>query len=587
MTDYDNLQYVQNDTTTLKVVLYLRQSDREQRLSISQQREECRSYAASRRWQIVNEYIDDGKSGSKSIEKRLNFHRMISEAQNPLRDWAAILVWDTSRFSRLDPLTGAEYKQKLRKVGVWLETTKGEKIDWGTSMGRVLDAVKSEADHEYSLNISRNVVRGRRAILALGYMATAVPYGYDRQYYENSEARMVIPRRQVFSKPRNWHLKPIPNEREARIVKWLYHEWFTKDMSLTGTVRLLSGKSIPGPGGKPDWTLQQVKNLLTERLYIGDAEIGSGIATHDVHNRIGQTVQPNAFPPLIERHIWDAVQIKIKAREGAEWRPRSSSGLLSGICKCGHCGHTMARRKYKGRTKYVCESQIRRPSLGCHQWRIDEAEVLPIIIKELMEAVDFEIVKALESKPQISDSSAELIRLKKQEANCKRQLVRAAKNVLLVDPENFEDVQQQLTTLRKQHEFVVDKIHTIETTKSSSEQEQIKQWWEKNKDDLIELSGKIFKGDTPHNPQNGMYSSIRPIFSDETVALETKSFRELLQRLKVELKFYWKRRGQTQWSLTSGVLNAQIRPNTIPIERNVKPNNQDAGTNVTGSSARS
>lgn len=62
----------------LRVVLYLRQSDREQRLSIEQQRQECRAYAQSRGWVIVAEYIDNGKSGSKEVAKRTQWHRLIA-----------------------------------------------------------------------------------------------------------------------------------------------------------------------------------------------------------------------------------------------------------------------------------------------------------------------------------------------------------------------------------------------------------------------------------------------------------------------------------------------------------------------------
>src|SRR5690349_21775050 len=81
----------------LRVVLYLRMSDREQRLSIDQQRRECRTYAQARGWIIVHEYVDKDKSGSKEIARRVDFHRMIADAEKPNRGWDAILCWDSSR----------------------------------------------------------------------------------------------------------------------------------------------------------------------------------------------------------------------------------------------------------------------------------------------------------------------------------------------------------------------------------------------------------------------------------------------------------------------------------------------------------
>src|SRR6185369_13331306 len=122
--------------------------------------------------------------------KRKEFHKLIADAQKPNREWQAIVCWDTSRFGRLDSLAGAEYKQPLRKAGVWLETTRGERIDWTTSTGRLMDAMKAEQDNDFSLKLSRDVIRGRKTVVEMGYWCTVTPYGYDRQYVENDQVRM-------------------------------------------------------------------------------------------------------------------------------------------------------------------------------------------------------------------------------------------------------------------------------------------------------------------------------------------------------------------------------------------------------------
>src|SRR4051812_35693446 len=83
----------------------------------------------------------------------------------PSGEFAAILVWDTSRFGRLDSISSAKYKDTLRINNVHLETAKGERIDWNTSMGRLHDALQSESNSEYSKNLATNVVRGRLGAL--------------------------------------------------------------------------------------------------------------------------------------------------------------------------------------------------------------------------------------------------------------------------------------------------------------------------------------------------------------------------------------------------------------------------------------
>src|SRR4051794_33805816 len=84
--------------TGLRVVLYLRNSGKQQEVSVEQQRNECRAYAHSRNWTVVDEFVDADRTGSKEIERRLQFHRLIADAEKPDRKWDAVLCWDTSRF---------------------------------------------------------------------------------------------------------------------------------------------------------------------------------------------------------------------------------------------------------------------------------------------------------------------------------------------------------------------------------------------------------------------------------------------------------------------------------------------------------
>ena len=559
----------------LRVVLYLRQSDREQRLSLAQQRQECRTYALSRGWVVVAEYVDDGKSGSKEVAKREQWHRLIADAQQPDRNWDAILCWDTSRFGRLDALAGAEYKQKLRKAGVWLETVRGERIDWSTSMGRIMDALSSERDHEYSTNISSNVVRGRRAVLDLGYWATRVPYGFDRQYVEGNQVRMVVPRQQVFSKPRNWRLLPVANESEAGVIQWLFGQWRDRDLSFGLTIKMLMAKQIPSPSGRASWTLHQVKTVLTEQAYVGDAVIGSGEKTQEVHNRIGKRVKADAFPALIDRRTFEIVQKKVQEREGAEWRPKSNSGPLSGVCKCGHCGYVMARRTYKGRTKYVCESSLRRPHLGCKQWRIDEAEILPLVCQELVQSVDFAILEALNKKADTKSREREIQRLGDEKAKLNRQLERAAKNILLVDPDNFPEAQKALNHLRKDHERVANALLLAQTDTTPEEASELAQAWGQSKK-VVEFVARQYQT-YPPNPRSGLYASIRVVGQDHAIQADVETFRELLRRLRVEVHFFWERRGQRNWALTTGQLRAQFDPPQVN-NRELDVSSQITGT---------
>src|SRR5262249_43177501 len=52
-------------------------------------------------------------------------------------------------------------------------------------------------------------------------------------------------------------------------------------------------------------------------------------------------IEKKLFPPLVEQHVWDAVQKKLRERN-----PRIRSGIspqwyLSGLLYCGNCGSVM------------------------------------------------------------------------------------------------------------------------------------------------------------------------------------------------------------------------------------------------------
>jgi site-specific DNA recombinase len=555
-----NVRELEKSGPGLRVALYLRQSDKEQRLSIGQQRQECRAFAQSRGWEISREYVDDGKSGSKAVEQRHSWHQLIADAQQPDRAFDAILCWDTSRFGRLDAMAGAIYKNQLRKAGVWLETARGERIDWNTSMGRIMDALQSERDHEYSLNISANVIRGRRAVFDLGYFAKRLPYGFDRQYVEHGVVKHTVPRGEVFAKPRNWRLVPVPNPIEAKVIKWAFDQWRERDMSFMATIRELRERGSQSPSGQPTWTLAQVKRLLTERTYTGDLWIGEGSLRREVHARIGERVRENAIPAIVDRLTFDVVQQKVREREGAEWRPKSSSGPLSGILRCGKCGHTLARRRMPDGTKYVCESASKRPHLGCRQWRVDEAELLPVVCKIVVDAVDFEVLRNVQARPEQRDPTI-LDGLRRQAAELNQKIAKGSENLLLADAALFAPLQSKLLEMRTELDRVTNTLRLATSDANSDERGAWLKWWDGNKAKLVMVaaheSDEQTGADTPGSLVTcGAGKAIRL----RAVHAEPATLRDLLRRLSVQVHLWWEQYGEAgrRWRLTTGVLRANF-----------------------------
>lgn len=102
----------------MNIVIYLRVSSEQQaerQLSIPAQREAIKKYASERGWNIIEEYVDEAKSAKS--DDRGDFQRMIDAAQQPDKDFQAIILHKFDRFSR-NRADHVIYKALLKKQGV-------------------------------------------------------------------------------------------------------------------------------------------------------------------------------------------------------------------------------------------------------------------------------------------------------------------------------------------------------------------------------------------------------------------------------------------------------------------------------------
>ena len=117
---------------------------------------ELREYAASRGWKIMQEYVDQGVSGSKDSRPALN--RLMSDAHQRKID--AVLVWKLDRFGRsLRHLVNA--LAELEALGVAFISLR-DNLDLSTPSGRLMfQIIGAMAEFERSL-IQERVVAGLR-----------------------------------------------------------------------------------------------------------------------------------------------------------------------------------------------------------------------------------------------------------------------------------------------------------------------------------------------------------------------------------------------------------------------------------------
>ncbi len=111
---------------------------------------ELREYAVLRNWEVTNEYVDEGVSGSKESRPALN--RMMANAHR--RRFDAVLVWKIDRFGRsLKHLVNA--LADLDAYGVAFISLR-DNLDLTTPTGRLMyGVVGAMAEFELSLTKER------------------------------------------------------------------------------------------------------------------------------------------------------------------------------------------------------------------------------------------------------------------------------------------------------------------------------------------------------------------------------------------------------------------------------------------------
>ena len=160
-------------------VLYLRRSTDRQEASIVDQRSHLVRYAAEQGFEILDEFIDDGISGT-SANARGAFQRMIAEAQGNAR-FRFILTYDIKRFSRGDIDEAGHYRHLLKERGVdVIYATENFGDDFTSELIRPMRQWQARQE---SVDLSKLTARGQMSsILAGSYFGSTPPWGFDYLY---------------------------------------------------------------------------------------------------------------------------------------------------------------------------------------------------------------------------------------------------------------------------------------------------------------------------------------------------------------------------------------------------------------------
>lgn len=354
---------------------YIRVSTAEQStkgLSIETQTAEIEAYAKAHNMRLEDIYIDRGITARKSLEKRIEFMRMMHDVQSGKINHIIVLRLD--RFFR----NVYDYHKMMNE---YLEPNEcgwsavKEQYTTTTTNGRLMINLRlSIAEQECDTDSDRITdVLSYRA--SQGYAITgSQPFGLK-----------IVDHRVV------------PDEEKVHIVRDIFNT-FEKTNSVRKT--LLHINSVYGT----KFFYNPLRNILTRQLYTGEYRDNK-----------------NYCEPIITRRQFDKVQrlLAINTRK----RENNKVYIFSGLCVCEHCGNKMVgtttSNKQNKPFKYYRCNKFKKERLCDNGLAFNEKHLEKYLLENIEEYLkDYTLsVKAKEKKTSRQKSNKKSIEKKMQRLN--------------------------------------------------------------------------------------------------------------------------------------------------------------------------
>jgi len=334
----------------VRVGLYARVSTERQqeRGTVGSQLAALRAAAEADGHEVIEEFVDDGYSGA----------RLDRPALDRLRDAAEAGVLDGVLCLCVDRLARAFAYQvlileELERFGVAVRFLEGPAPSDDPQATLLIQMQGVIAEYEKA-KIAERYRRGKL------YRARAGEIPFWKTSYGH---RRVVPagggpsRIEIF-------------EPEAEIVRYIFHAYVERGLSVRQIALELRDRGIPSPSGKPQWGTSTLDRLLRNEAYIGTVYYNRNERIQgDKRGRMTrQRERPREewiaipVPAIIDRDTFD--RVNHITHENWRLNPRGvtpDAYLLRGLIQCGHCHvscncHTSNGRKGTRTRYYTCRN---------------------------------------------------------------------------------------------------------------------------------------------------------------------------------------------------------------------------------------
>lgn len=502
-----------------------------------------------RKYKVVRQYADPGKSGWKTGAARPDFARMLAECQQK-KDIQAILVDDLDRFSRAEVGQVWTDIEALRHAGVrWIHAANqgiydiSDPADLGTIMKITVGAWSS---NDFSRKLSRRITLARRNAAQAGKRSGGnAPYGMAN----NGDGGLTR-----------------GDNGEAKTVAWVFEQFVSQHRSLTSIARELNEQGTPAPGGGR-WYVPTVSELLKRRAYRGDFEfnkyksgrfhmidenqnvVEASLQSAAMAEGAGVFLTEGVYEPLVPPALWDKAQERLASFRGGERKPRTEGFALAGILICDHCGRKMYGTRHNGIEVYRCKTNATHGA-GCGSYEIREDRILPGILQQLGEEIrtltnppalhtyaPLELVEpVLWPEAARDEKTAEL---KNKAAAIKTKIDRAVEIFMdASDPRSRQLMDRKLNDLWTLHTEVEGEIAQLEVENgpgyTDDDIAKLSAWWDEFRERAVFMP-------LPDDPESNAYLYAKAWDADAPYGMhcDKQAVNDALHALGTELRLRW------------------------------------------------
>ena len=334
----------------MAVALYARVStarQAEKDLSIPDQLNQMRDWAAANGFAVAMEYIEAGASATD--DKRPVFQQMIADATSDSEPYEAIIIHSRSRFFR-DMFEFLNYERRLKRANCKLVSI--TQITSDDPAGEMASKIFSLFDEYQSKENGKHTLRAMKENARRGFInGSKPPYGY-RAFEVDIEGAKGKKKKRI-------EIDPIESVIVQRIYDWYLHGNEQGSMGAKEIATYLNNKNTPMRAQQ--WNRSRVHEVLSSRTYIGEYYFNK------MDNK-NKRIKPESewikmeIKPIIEASTFEAVRSRRAARAPANVPPRlvNSPTLLTGLLKCGVCGAGLTTATGKGGKYryYKCNTRI-------------------------------------------------------------------------------------------------------------------------------------------------------------------------------------------------------------------------------------